>query len=44
MIACAVKRDPSGFEATVKGLIRPDRIDRLWECVLDLAMAELGAQ
>jgi len=44
MIGCAVERDPSGFDATVKGLIRPDRIDRLWECVLDLATAELGAQ
>lgn len=44
MIACAVERDPSGFDATVRGLIRPDRINRLWECVLDLAAAELGAQ
>lgn len=36
----ASNRDRTKFEATVEGLIRPDRVDRLWDSVLGLVAAE----
>ncbi|MEM9502000.1 MAG: DNA-directed RNA polymerase subunit beta' [Pseudomonadota bacterium] len=40
LIDAAVQRDRPGFESTVDGLIRPDRIHRLWDGVLALVAAE----
>lgn len=40
LIDCAGQRDRPGFEAQVEGLIRPERVHRLWEGVLALIAAE----
>lgn len=40
LIDCAGQRDRPGFEAEVEGLIRPERVHRLWEGVLALIGAE----
>ena len=39
----ATQRDRQAFEAQVEGLIRPERIHRLWEGVLSLIAAEAHA-
>lgn len=41
LIAGAVNRDRSAFEHSINGLVRPDRIHRLWEAVLALIAAEM---
>ncbi|MGB3711099.1 MAG: DNA-directed RNA polymerase subunit beta' [Erythrobacter sp.] len=43
LIDSASCRDRPGFEAAIEGLIRPDRIQRLWEPVLALVAAEVRA-
>ncbi|MEE4289293.1 MAG: DNA-directed RNA polymerase subunit beta' [Erythrobacter sp.] len=43
LVDCAWVRDRKGFEAQVEGLVRPDRIHRLWEGVLALVAAEARA-
>jgi len=40
MIDAAVKCDHDTFEHTVEGLIRPDRMHRLWDAALSLVVAE----
>ncbi|MEL6708456.1 MAG: DNA-directed RNA polymerase subunit beta' [Pseudomonadota bacterium] len=40
LIDCAGQRDRPGFEAQVEGLIRPERMHRLWDAVLALIGAE----
>ncbi|MEM7665288.1 MAG: DNA-directed RNA polymerase subunit beta' [Pseudomonadota bacterium] len=41
LIDAAAHRDSTRFEAAVAGLIRPDRIHRLWDGVLALIEAEM---
>lgn len=41
LIESASARDRTTFDATIVGLIRPDRIHRLWEATQELVMAEL---
>lgn len=43
MIEGAIGRDQQQAEATVQGLIRPERITALWGAVLALVEAELSA-
>ena len=43
LIDCAGQRDRPGFEAQVDGLIRPERVHRLWDGVLALIGAEATA-
>ena len=43
IIDCACYRDRPGFEEQVQGLIRPERIHRLWDAVLALVAAEAHA-
>ena len=43
MIEGASSRDREKFEASIDGLIRPDRTHRLWDAVLGLVMAEIRA-
>ena len=44
LIGCAATRDRLGFEAAIEGLIRPDRVHRLWDGVLALVAAEQRAR
>lgn len=43
MIEGAVARDREEFERAGEGLIRPNRMSRLWDNVLELVVAELSA-
>ncbi|NQX93954.1 MAG: DNA-directed RNA polymerase subunit beta' [Erythrobacter sp.] len=43
LIELTWSRDRAGFGAQIEGLIRPERVDRLWEAVLDLVAAEVNA-
>jgi hypothetical protein len=43
IIDAACQRDRAGFEAQVEGLIRPERVHRLWDGVLALVAAEAHA-
>ena len=43
MITGAASRDRAGFEGAVEGLIRPDRLHRLWDATLGLIAAEMRA-
>lgn len=40
-IEAVIERDRTCFDQTMVGLIRPDRIERLWEAASDLVIAEL---
>lgn len=40
IVDAAARRDRPGFEGAITGLIRPDRIHRLWDAVLGLIAAE----
>ena len=42
MIDAAANRDREGFDAAIAGLIRPDRVERLWQAALGLVTAELS--
>ena len=42
-VDAAAEGDRTGFEAALSGLIRPERMHRLWEGALALAAAELRA-
>ena len=42
-IDCAGQRDRPGFKAQVEGLIRPERVHRLWDGVFALIGAEATA-
>jgi hypothetical protein len=42
-VDAAAEGDRTGFEAALTGLIRPERMHRLWEGALALAAAELRA-
>lgn len=42
-IEAAAHRDRAGFEAMLAGLVRPERMHRLWEGALALVGAELRA-
>lgn len=42
-VDAAGRRDRAGFEAALTGLIRPDRIHRLWDGALALVAAEMRA-
>ena len=41
MVQSAAMRDREGFEAALDGFIRPARVHRLWEAVVELVAAEL---
>lgn len=43
MIEGAAARDRKEFNRAVEGLIRPDRVNRLWDNALELVIAELTA-
>jgi len=43
MITGAASRERTMFEGAVEGLIRPDRVERLWDAVLGVVAAELRA-
>lgn len=43
MLSSAVNRDRAAFDHSVHGLIRPDRVHRLWDAVLELVAAEMRA-
>ncbi len=43
MVTGAATRDRAGFEAAVSGLVRPDRLHRLWDATLGLVAAEMRA-
>lgn len=43
LLDCAASRDRPGFEAQINGLIRPERIERLWGPVLALVASEACA-
>jgi len=43
MIEAATDRDREAFDAAAEGLIRPARIETLWDAATDLVMAELQA-
>ena len=43
LVDCACQRDRGGFEAQIDGLIRPERIHRLWDGVLALVASEAHA-
>lgn len=43
MITGAATRDRAMFEDAIDGLIRPDRVHRLWDAVLGLVAAEVRA-
>ena len=43
LVDCASDRDRTGFEAQIDGLVRADRIHRLWDAVLALVAAEAHA-
>lgn len=43
MIASAATRDRTEFERALEGLLRPARIDRLWDHACELVAAELRA-
>lgn len=43
LIDNASSRNRKGFEAQLDGLVRPDRVHRLWEAVLGLVAAEANA-
>jgi len=40
LIDAAVAHERSTFESAIEGLIRPDRVHRLWDAVLGLVAAE----
>lgn len=40
LIDSASRRDREGFEGAITGLIRPERVHRLWDAVLGLIAAE----
>ncbi|MEM8724800.1 MAG: DNA-directed RNA polymerase subunit beta' [Pseudomonadota bacterium] len=40
LVDAAAQRDRPKFEAAIEGLIRPDRVHRLWDAVLRLIAAE----
>ena len=42
-IFAAAHRDRAGFEGALNGLVRPKRIDRLWDGALALVAAEMRA-
>lgn len=42
-VDAAARRDRAGFEDALAGLVRPDRIHRLWEGTLALIAAEMRA-
>jgi hypothetical protein len=42
-IDAAAHRDRAGFEAALTGLVRPERMHRLWEGTLALVAAEMRA-
>jgi hypothetical protein len=42
-IECALHRDRISFDQTIEGLIRSDRMEKLWDSVLSLIDAELRA-
>ncbi|MEM7780708.1 MAG: DNA-directed RNA polymerase subunit beta' [Pseudomonadota bacterium] len=42
LVSAVIKRDRKAFDHTIEGLVRPDRMERLWECASDLATAELS--
>ncbi|MDJ0641808.1 MAG: DNA-directed RNA polymerase subunit beta' [Erythrobacter sp.] len=43
MVQSAAACDRAGFEAAIEGLIRPERVHRLWDAVLGLIAAEARA-
>ncbi len=43
LVDCACSRDSKGFASQIEGLIRPERVHRLWDAVLGLIMAEMRA-
>lgn len=43
LVERAWSRDRTGFETEIAGLIRPERVNRLWEATLDLVVAEANA-
>lgn len=43
MLEAVAGRDRDGFDAQLAGLVRPDRITRLWEAAQDLVLAEMRA-
>lgn len=43
LIASVAERDRDAFNANLEGLIRPSRVELLWEAVLSLIVAEASA-
>jgi hypothetical protein len=43
LVGSAAMRDRPGFERAIEGLVRRERVDRLWDPVLGLVAAELRA-
>ena len=43
MIEAALERNRAAFEAVAEGLIRPNRIEALWEATGNLVIAEMSA-
>ncbi len=43
LIDCAGRRDSTGFAQQIEGLIRAERVHRLWDAVLGLLNAEMRA-
>lgn len=41
LVDAVCERDRPGFESGIAGLIRPDRIERLWDAALDLVVVEM---
>ncbi|MEL7445871.1 MAG: DNA-directed RNA polymerase subunit beta' [Pseudomonadota bacterium] len=42
MIEAVIDRDRTAFVASLEGLIRPDRVERLWDCALGLVTMEIA--
>jgi len=43
LLDCAERRDRTGFDQAIEGLIRPKRVPILWDAVVDLIIAEMQA-
>ncbi|WP_416830248.1 MAG: DNA-directed RNA polymerase subunit beta' [Erythrobacter sp.] len=43
LVEAGTARDRTRFEEEIAGLVRPDRLERLWDATQDLVMAELRA-
>ncbi|MEL7190168.1 MAG: DNA-directed RNA polymerase subunit beta' [Pseudomonadota bacterium] len=43
LVEAVVERNRGAFDATIQGLIRPDRSQNLWDAAHDLAVAELSS-